>query len=35
LTQRPAFVDGLQVVINDENTSNEERAAAVEEYILQ
>jgi hypothetical protein len=34
-TQRPAFVEALQKLINDAGTNNEERAAAVEEFVLQ
>jgi hypothetical protein len=34
-TQRPAFVENLQTLINDQEKSNEDRAAAVEEFILE
>ena len=34
-TQRPAFVEGLQNLVNDAGKNNEDRAAAVEEFVLQ
>jgi hypothetical protein len=34
-TQRPDFVEGLQKLVNGTSMNNEDRAAAVEEFILQ
>ena len=33
-TQRPDFLEGLQTLVNDASINNENRAAAVEEFIL-
>jgi hypothetical protein len=33
-TNTPEFIDGLYNIINDTTTTNETRAAAVEQYIL-
>ena len=33
-TNTPEFIEGLQSIINDTTTTNETRAAAVEQYIL-
>jgi hypothetical protein len=33
-TQRPDFLEGLQTLVNDTSINNENRAAAVEEFIL-
>ena len=34
-SQKPEFTEGLKAMVNDMESSNEERAAAVENYILQ
>jgi hypothetical protein len=34
-TQRPEFVDRLKALVNAANSKNDDRAAAVEEFILQ
>jgi hypothetical protein len=34
-TQRPGFVESLQTIVNATDTNNDERAAAVETFILQ
>jgi hypothetical protein len=33
-TQRPDFLEGLQTLVNDTSINNENRAAAVEDFIL-